>query len=442
VCGDGIVDANEACDDGNAMPLDGCEPDCQETRAVANIAGTGRHTCAVAFNGTVHCWGTNPAGEVGLVGLDAVGDDDTPAEVGPVSVGEPALAVATGDHHTCALLEGDRLRCWGRLDAGQAGLPSSSTFGTNEEPAYAPTLILPGPVARLTAGGENTCILLTDGRAYCFGRNEWGETGQSAPRLGCTATFDGGCAIGDDETVAELTPLNLGEPIRSLHPGYGYTCAVLESGDVKCFGSNITPEPGQSLFQCFDALWGTPDCFVHDWCCRGADGDLAAIEPVDLGAPVRSLDVYRTGPWPDSRDRMCAVTDAGTVCRELDDEATLETLELPFEPVLLSLAYEHACGVDEAGSVYCWGYGFQGQLGSGMGQLVEPADAVNVAVGGLVDAMAMGDDYTCVRTTAGGVRCWGANFFGQLGYGHTNDIGDNERPIEVGDVPIFPEEAP
>jgi len=42
-----------------------------------------------------------------------------------------------------------------------------------------------------------------------------------------------------------------------------------------------------------------------------------------------------------------------------------------------------------------------------------------------------------ITTIASGtVRCWGWGLFGQLGYGNTNDIGDDEYPTVAGPVPL------
>lgn len=38
-------------------------------------------------------------------------------------------------------------------------------------------------------------------------------------------------------------------------------------------------------------------------------------------------------------------------------------------------------------------------------------------------------------TTDSAVRCWGFNVQGQLGHGHTSNIGDDELPSSAGDVP-------
>ena len=47
-----------------------------------------------------------------------------------------------------------------------------------------------------------------------------------------------------------------------------------------------------------------------------------------------------------------------------------------------------------------------------------------------------GDYHTCAQTTGGGGTCFGYGGHGQLGYGHTSTIGDNEHPSSAGIVDL------
>jgi len=105
----------------------------------------------------------------------------------------------------------------------------------------------------------------------------------------------------------------------------------------------------------------------------------------------------------------------------------------------LALGRFHVCALLGTGSVRCWG---ENRLGYGpegpweVGYRNTPADAGDVPVGGWVVEIAAGEKHTCALLDSGGVRCWGDNEFGQLGYGHTDDIGIENTPEEVGDVPL------
>ena len=45
-----------------------------------------------------------------------------------------------------------------------------------------------------------------------------------------------------------------------------------------------------------------------------------------------------------------------------------------------------------------------------------------------------GDFHTCALLEDNELLCWGLNNYGQLGYGHTQNIGDDETPREAGRV--------
>jgi alpha-tubulin suppressor-like RCC1 family protein len=80
------------------------------------------------------------------------------------------------------------------------------------------------------------------------------------------------------------------------------------------------------------------------------------------------------------------------------------------------------------------GYGNTTYLGDTPATL--PSTASNVNLGGKAIQLATGTYDTCALLESNALRCWGANGYGELGYGSTNNIGDNELPVDSGDVPI------
>ena len=83
------------------------------------------------------------------------------------------------------------------------------------------------------------------------------------------------------------------------------------------------------------------------------------------------------------------------------------------------------------GGVLCWGANDFGQLGDGT--VVERLIPVSVELGGdvTVSEVSAGASHSCAKLDNGGVRCWGGNTFGQLGDGTTLD-STNPIAINVG----------
>lgn len=128
------------------------------------------NTCAVTKAGKVFCWGSNT---YGILGTDP---DEVDMAAKPVEIPHIAGAksVAVGYGHACALLTGNKVKCWGANGYGQL----ASDVGVK---SIIPLEIagLPANILKIYAGYAHNCVI-ADGKLYCWGANNLGQMGQGA----------------------------------------------------------------------------------------------------------------------------------------------------------------------------------------------------------------------------------------------------------------------
>jgi alpha-tubulin suppressor-like RCC1 family protein len=208
-------------------------------RAVRAISLQDDHSCALFEDGSVRCWGANYWGQLGIGSAEDVltWSADTPA----VDLGRDAIAIAVvaAPLHSCALLAGGAVKCWGNNRFGQLGQGDTDPRG--DEPRELGDFLPPidlgmGRHAVAIGAGEiNTCALLDDGSVKCWG----GDNVQLG--LGDLVHGDQPFEMGDALPAIDLGP---DARVTSLSVGAGHACAVLDDGVLKCWGMNQSGELG------------------------------------------------------------------------------------------------------------------------------------------------------------------------------------------------------
>jgi len=231
--GNGRLGYGNTADVGDVGPPGAAGPvDVGAGRTVRAVSAGGSHTCVALDDGSVRCFGYGAAGQLGYGDNRDIGDDETPGSVAPVDLGagRTAVTVTAGESHTCALLDGGSVRCWGFGAWGQLGNVATVNVGDNESPAAFPTVDLGAgrTATAISAGSMHTCALLDDGSVRCWG---FGANGQ----LGYGNLEN----IGDDEAPGLVGPVDLGpgRTARAISAGRQHTCAVLDDFSVRCWGA-------------------------------------------------------------------------------------------------------------------------------------------------------------------------------------------------------------
>jgi alpha-tubulin suppressor-like RCC1 family protein len=296
---------------------------------LAGVASGVSHTCAVSAGGTAFCWGSNGSGQLG--------DGSRTTRTRPVRVttNERLTGIAVGASHTCGLGGSGALYCWGDNTHGQLGDGSRTSrtepvrAGGNRE------------FRRVVLGWTHTCGIGTDGVTYCWGRNDAGQLGN-----------------GGTTTRTAPTAVAGGHRFAALAAGSSHTCGIPGDGALLCWGQNSHGQLG-----------------------TGADGGSAVPARVQTG------------------EQFTAITAGGV----------------------------HSCALTRDGAAFCWGRNIYGQLGDGTQE--DRGRPVAVAGGLRFSSLEANGAHSCGSVSGSGWYCWGYNVEGQL--------GDGSRVNQVRPVPVW-----
>ena len=209
--GDGAPDPSVA----SAGPID-----LGPGRTARAISAGGAHTCVILDTGAVLCWGYGGDGQLGYGDTNSVGAVGTPGTVGPVDLGagHTARAISAGEDHTCAILDDGTVRCWGFGGAGRLGYGNTGNVGDgSRDPSVAaagPVDLGGQPAMAISAGGSHTCALLRGGAVRCWGYGGNGRLGY----CGEGNVGDVKAGIPGSAGPVNLTPGDGGEPCGGHAP--------------------------------------------------------------------------------------------------------------------------------------------------------------------------------------------------------------------------------
>lgn len=376
------------------------------------------HTCAILDDGAIACWG---AGSEGRLGNGGTSSSASPQLTDSLGENRSAKSISSGLHHTCAILDNGSTLCWGDGSKGQLG---NGSLASSSSPA--PIAAIPSafkPVA-LASGDEHTCAMLSKGSVVCWGSGLNG--------------FLGSGSTSDQLTPEAVEPFGEGRTAVAISAKHKHTCAVLNDGNVSCWGvsangrggndgvenTQLVPTLTSSLGVNRTALSITSG---HTYSCAILDDfSVSCWGDAPPGVPGS------TQPSPTPLSVLPAQRSVAVSERDFNGNGVFNIFETPirfdFKASGLSAGYKHTCAILDDDSITCWGDNANGQLGTGdKTNHLTPATTLSLGAGRTAQAVDAGWTHTCALLDNGSVSCWGEQYL------TNNTKVDLTSPTLVGD---------
>ncbi len=389
------------------------------TRQYAGHLSAGvEHNCVRFVDAMVRCWGANTWGEVGVGNVAIQGDQPGEIEaLAPLALGGPVKSVSTGYGTSCAMLESGVVKCWGWNNRGQLGLGDTGDRGDSpgEIAGLASVDLGSGRTATAVSAssGYRTCALLDNATIKCWGENNFGQLG-----IGTSVTM--GDNAGEMGDALPAISLGTGRTATEVAVGYEHTCALLDNTEVKCWGGNGSGQLGLGdlssrggiATQMGDGLATVPLGRSATAIGTGGDHTCALLDNGSIKC------------WGSNVNGQLGTGDGQGYGDGTQPMSALPNAVLPAgrTATALALGESHTCAILDNGQVSCWGDNSFGQLGNSAAAAEGVPTAAFTPVGATtVVAIDAGEAHTCASLSTGAVTCWGENDRGQLG---TNSVVD------------------
>jgi alpha-tubulin suppressor-like RCC1 family protein len=468
--------------------------------AMANV----NNGCALYTDGVLKCWGSKNG-----VGLNDLSQDDSnyvgdkAEELGNnlpvINLGEGLTVrqVSVGDSHICAVMSNGRLKCWGDGSDGRLGYGDTERRGdSNDEMGDNLPFVDLGSddsgahytVKQVYAGYDRTCAILNNDQIKCWGSNSRGEAGYG--------DFNNrGDEPGEMGNHLPFVDLGTGRSARKVFAYYVHTCAILDNGGLKCWGSNRDGEIGLAtgddvvgnnvphsqrllcdqnnepvLYQIADLAAGEAGCTYGGKQVRhsrdsNGDGQMSDGEPVSVFQRCNTHDlnhVVHVSALAAAPDNGCSGNAGYVVSSDYDDDGdgeigdgtvnrmgdALPEIDFGTSAAVVDVTQgdDHTCALLADATLKCWGDNGEAQLGLdsqldtyGNDANEIPAAQGEVDLGDGVYAVAIAGSYSfnCALLNTDEIKCWGYdNDYATLGVPEYLDeyIGDGDPEPEMGNA--------
>ena len=367
-----------------------------------DVSATTRHSCATHDTGEISCWGTTWRGARGDA---ASGNASLPVKIDSIS---NAISVSSSSGITCATLESGEGSCWGFF--------WNNDFTENADGDISPVPALwrdtkqdTTEITSLETGDNHACALHADGTITCAGANWYGNVGNGEfGAIDWTPTE----VVGIDDAVG-------------LSLGFYHTCAVHATGEISCWGRNEDGQLGN----------GTEGLENNSAVPVKVSGitDATAVSTTYLSLTCALHETGEVSCWGSNLAGELGTDESvGGGHSPIDHSAVPVKIRGITDAAAVSAGASHACVLHEAGEISCWGSNSAGELGAD-DHIPDDQSAAPLRVSGITDAIAVSasDYHTCALRESGQITCWGWNESGQLGDGEIWESNDSFVPVKV-----------
>jgi alpha-tubulin suppressor-like RCC1 family protein len=307
-------------------PISGWQSD------VVDIGVGEDHSCAVFADGRVECLGQNMFGQLGnrMPHGSSVFVSSPVQMAGLVS---KSIQISSNHGYSCVVTEYGDVECWGlnnhlRLGDRTAGFYSATPVHVSN---------LGGPVSKVVSGSGLACALLVNGTVECWGDNSFGQLG-----VGQTKQLDGAQKI------------LLTQPYKAIDVSVGasHACALLETGQVHCWGEATSGQVGIELWHpAVNRLKTGPAFVAHPTLVN-----LAQVQTISANGTITCALTVKGEVfcWGSAWSRSSAFPHS---------DVPVQVPNLTESVKQISVGGEHICAVLQSGKVVCWGDNNHGILG-------------------------------------------------------------------------------
>ena len=470
VCGNSTQETGEQCDDGNTVTetctygqtaCTVCTANCQNAAGATSFCGdsttvtangeqcddgnTVTETCTYGQTACTVCTANcqNAAGATSFCG-DSTTDtangeqcDDGNTVTETCTYGQTACTVCTAN---CQSTAGTTSYCGDNtVDAANGEQCDDGNTAPNDGCS---ATCIPEPF-KIVTGADHSCKWTPNGAVKCWGLNNSGQLGDGS----------------NDNSNTPVDVSGLSSSVTDIFAGTYHTCALLDTGGVKCWGKNNSGQLGDGstddrttpvdvsgltsgvadisggrAHTCALLETGAAKCWGFN--CYGQVGDGATdnrTTPVDVTGLSSGVTDISGGEY-----HTCAVVGGAAKCWGYNGygqvgDGTTDMRSSPVDVSGLGSGVAHvtagkyrACALLDTGAVKCWGYNNYGQLGDGsMDTRTSPVDVSGLSSG--VTVISAGESHTCA-VVGGAAKCWGNNVGGKIGDGTTDT---RTTPVDV-----------